>query len=94
MLISQSKFKTEKPSKYLMQMCKHFAHKAETTYTETEGTVNFPCGVAELSVKEDNLLFSVQALNDDDLTRSKAIIESHIVKFAFREKLESLEWSS
>lgn len=94
MLTSQSKFKTEKPTKYLVQMCKHFAHKTETTYTETEGKVIFSWGVAQLSIIDDDLLFTVQAENNEDLIRSKSIIESHIIKFAFREKLEGLEWST
>ena len=94
MFSSQSQFTTETPEKYLMQMCKHFAHKVETTYTNTEGFVDFPCGKAEFLVHENNLIFKVTADTDEDLNQSKSIIESHIVRFAFRENLEGLHWQT
>ncbi len=93
MLSSQSQFTTETPEKYLVQMCKHFAHKVETTYSNTEGKVDFPCGKAEFFVDENNLIFKVSAENSENLNKSKSIIESHIIIFAFREKLERLEWN-
>lgn len=92
MLSSQSQFTTETPEKYLVQMCKHFAHKVETSYSNTEGKVDFPCGKAEFLVDENNLIFKVSAENSVNLNKSKSIIESHIIRFAFREKLERLEW--
>ncbi|GAA6212015.1 DUF2218 domain-containing protein [Hyphomicrobiales bacterium 4NK60-0047b] len=92
MLSSQSQFTTETPEKYLVQMCKHFAHKVETTYSNTQGKVDFPCGKVEFLVDKNNLIFKVTAETNEDLNQSKSIIESHIIRFAFREKLEQLEW--
>lgn len=92
MLRSSSQFETEKPGKYLIQLCKHFAHKVEVSYTEESGKVNFPCGTAHLENKIDRLEFSVEAQSEKDLQICQAILENHIVRFAFRENLESLTW--
>ena len=92
MLTASSKFKTEKPSKYLMQLCKHFAHKVDVSYTEQQGEVTFPCGTALLQNKTDRLEFYVEAPTQEELSQCQSIIESHIVRFAFREKLEHLNW--
>jgi len=92
MLTASSQFKTEKPGKYLVQLCKHFAHKVDVSYTEQEGKVNFPGGMALLNNKEDCLEFYVEAATEEQLEICQSVIESHIVRFAFREKLESLNW--
>ncbi len=93
MFSSQSQFTTQTPEKYLMQMCKHFAHKVETNYSSTQGFVDFPCGSAEFLVSDNNLIFKVTADTNENLNQSKSIIESHIVRFAYRENLEKLDWN-
>lgn len=92
MLTATSQFETEKPSKYLMQLCKHFAHKVDVSYTEQQGEVFFPCGKALLQNKTDHLEFYVEAPTEDELKKCQSIIESHIVRFAYREELEKLNW--
>ncbi len=92
MLTASSQFKTEKPSKYLAQLCKHFADKVEVSYTEQKGEVTFPFGTALLHNKIDHLEFHVEAPTQEELSQCQSIIESHIVRFAFREKLEHLKW--
>ena len=94
MLSSSSQFETEKPGKYLMQLCKHFAHKVEVTYNEEIGEVNFPCGTARLQNKTNRLEFHVEAPSEEELKMCQSIIENHIVRFAFRENLEKLNWQT
>ena len=33
---------TENASKYLVQLCKHFAHKVDVDYDQTQARVEFP----------------------------------------------------
>jgi hypothetical protein len=41
----------------------------------------------------DNLLhFEIVADNDQLLDQMKYVVEAHIVRFAFREKLQKLDW--
>lgn len=91
-LKSSACFKTENGRKYLVQLCKHFAHKIEVSYDENHGDCQFPCGKGRLDADDNGLLMHVEAATTEDLERAQAIIETHLIRFAFREKLETLEW--
>ncbi|MGB3878021.1 DUF2218 domain-containing protein [Shinella zoogloeoides] len=78
--------------KYLVQLCKHFAHKIAVTYTESRGDCRFPRGEAVLEADESGLSMAVSAADEEGLAQTQAIIESHLLRFAFREKLEALDW--
>lgn len=92
MQIATASFETSQGSKYLQQLLKHFAHKIEVEYSETEGRAALPPGPAELRADETGLHMRVSADSDEGLARAKHIIEDHLVRFAFREKLEKLDW--
>jgi uncharacterized protein len=91
---ARSAFETERASRYIAQMCKHFAHKIETGHDETSGRAALPTGPALMEARDGALHFTVEAEDAAALERAKTIIESHIVRFAFREKLERLDWSA
>lgn len=93
MLTTTSTFTTQKASGYLQQMCKHFAHKVDVSFDHNQGHVEFPAGTAELTAKHHCLTFTVRARSHEGLERVKAVLENHIVRFAFRENLDMLEWS-
>ncbi|MCA2006090.1 hypothetical protein EPIB1_70 [Tritonibacter mobilis] len=93
MLTSESQFETAKASQYLQQLCKHFAHKVEASCDAHSGKVAFPCGTATFAASDDVLVMTVVAEDQAGLEQSKEIIESHLIRFAFRDKLERLDWS-
>lgn len=41
-MISTARLETANASKYLQQLCKHFAHKVEVRFDETEGHCALP----------------------------------------------------
>ncbi len=92
MLKATSQFETERASRYLVQMAKHFAHKVEVTWDDTHARAALPTGAAAMHAGDGVLRFEVAAENAAELERAKMIIEQHIVRFAFREKLERLDW--
>ncbi len=92
MLKATSQFETERASRYLVQMAKHFAHKVEVTWNETDARATLPTGAATMHAGDGRLRFEVEAETAAELERAKMIIEQHIVRFAFREKLERLDW--
>jgi hypothetical protein len=92
MLESVAYMKTESGPKYLVQLCKHFAHKITVSYSESHGDCQFVGGTAALDADGQGLRMAVNAADEDGLARIQAIIESHLVRFAFREKLEALDW--
>ncbi len=81
-------------SRYLQQVCKHFAHKIEVSYDQHHGECIFAMGTAVLDADNAGLTIVARAENDADLERTKTVIESHLVRFAFREELSPLGWSA
>lgn len=78
--------------KYLVQLCKHFAHKITVSYTETLGECQFVCGTARLEADAQGLRMAVTSVDDEGLVQTQSIIESHLVRFAFRETFDALDW--
>ncbi len=93
MLIATSSFETQNASRYIAQLCKHFAHKVEVDYSEMRGGAALPPGPAVMEARDGALHFDVRAETEEGLMRAKFIIEDHIKRFAFRENLSNLNWS-
>lgn len=91
MHVIHSEAKTESASKYLQQLCKHFAHKVPCEWTPQIGQVNFPFGLCQLQVENGTLTIVCSTSNEANLPRLQGVIDSHIKTFAWREKLQ-LEW--
>lgn len=92
MLKATSCFETERASRYLQAMCKHFAHKVPVSYDTANGRADMPFGLLNMRVAGDTLHLEVEALDDQLLDRMKHVVEAHLVRFAFREKLQKLDW--
>ena len=92
MFESAAYLKTESGQKYLVQLCKHFAHKITVSYTESHGDCQFVCGAAALDADAEGLRMAVISADEAGLAQTQSIIESHLVRFAFRENLEALDW--
>jgi hypothetical protein len=90
---SQGRFDTPNASRYLQQLCKHFAHKTEVDYDETRGTAKLPGGPATLSVTDEALIVTLESPDPEALKKAKHIIDSHLERFAFREDFKGMAWS-
>lgn len=84
-------FETQYARKYLQQMCKHFAHKADVTFTADEGKVQFSGGSATMRADDRALSISVVG---DDLEKLRFIIDKHLERFAFREEFQNMDWAT
>lgn len=93
-LTSVGRFKTQSASKYLQQLCKHFAHKVEVEYDVTRGAAALPPGPAKMAAKVDELVIEVTASDEEGLRTARGIIDSHLVRFAFREIFEQMNWDA
>ena len=82
-------FQTLHASKYLQQMCKHFAHKVDVTYSETRGDAVMPFGAASFDATADLLTVSLKVETDAQLEQARHVIDIHLKKFAFRENFET-----
>lgn len=80
---------TEHASRYLQQLCKHWSHKMTVHFDPAQGRVEFPSG-ATLAMKADAAALTLRLESDDaeGLPRLQTVVEDHIKRFAFREKLD------
>lgn len=78
---------TAHASRYLQQLCKHWAHKFETEFDPTQGRIALPLGEARLTARPDALLIDLTATDASNMTTFQQVVVSHIERFAFREEL-------
>ncbi|WP_068118941.1 DUF2218 domain-containing protein [Tropicimonas marinistellae] len=86
-------FRTANASKYLQQLCKHFAHKVEVCYEPEWGCVCFPFGRVEMKADDDCLSVSCKPETAEQADRVRGVIDSHLERFAFREAFTSMDWT-
>ena len=85
-------FPTPNGSKYLQQLCKHFAHKIEVQHDETSGTVHLPFAVAQLVADDSGLSVRFELAHLQDVERAQSVIDKHLARFAFREDFTNMDW--
>jgi hypothetical protein len=85
-------FQTVHGSKYLQQMCKHFAHKVAVTYDEEKGHATMPFGTVDFAATEKTLSVTLVVESEVQLEQARHVIDIHLQKFAFREKFETMFW--
>ncbi|MBO9628417.1 MAG: DUF2218 domain-containing protein [Shinella sp.] len=78
---------TEHASKYLQQLCKHFAHKLAVTFDEHAGSITFSIGECRLKTEDGALRIDLTAPNAEEMEQLKDVVIRHLVRFAFREEL-------
>lgn len=93
---------TASGSRYLQQLCKHWAHNLTVEFTAEHGTVAFPRDVRGADHPGDALVtFDAQAEALDvriDATSPaqrdglKGVVERHLDRFAFREAPLTFDW--
>lgn len=86
--------KTEHGSKYLQQLAKHFGHKIEVEFTETEGTLHFPFGPINMKADDGGLWIEVSGEDDATILRAKDVVDRHLARFAFREDFTNMPWAT
>ena len=91
-LNAQADVPTASASKYLQQLCKHFAHKLPAQYDEHAGTLEFPMGRATLKAENELLKIHVSAKDQDGLKSLEDVVARHLERFAFRETL-AIAWT-
>ena len=94
--------KTDKASRYLQQLCKHWEHNLKVEFTADHGTIVFPKdargadwpgdGLVTLDAKAEGLAIRVDASAEGQLEALKGAVERHVDRFAFREGALSYEW--
>ncbi len=84
---------TEHGSRYLQQLCKHFAHKVPATFDPAAGRIDFPIGEVALAADADGLTIRATPKDPAETEALRDVVARHLVRFAFRETL-AFDWRS
>lgn len=82
---------TESPSINLKKLCRHFGHKIEVEFDDTQGKIRFPFGTVTLAAQESLLQLQGSAATEEELERLEQVVADHLVRFANKETL-SIKW--
>ena len=90
-------------SRYLQQLCKHWAHNLQVDFTAERGTVTFPRdaryadwpgdGVVTMIAHPDTLECRIDASAEGQLDGLKGALARHLDRFAFREAPLTFDWA-
>jgi uncharacterized protein len=102
MIASTAKVPTKSASRYLQQVCKHWAHNLEVEFDAAQGTVRFPKdargaewpgdAIVTFTAQADGLVCRIDASAAGQLDGMKGAVARHLDRFAFREAPLSFEW--
>jgi hypothetical protein len=93
---------TKSGSRYLQQLCKHWAHNLAVEFTADHGTVTFPRdargadfpgdAVVTFDAAADALRVRVEATSAEQLAAISGAVARHLDRFAFREVPLPFHW--
>ncbi len=87
------KAETDRASRYLQQLCKHFAHKVTVRYDPESGRVAFPPGPCWMTATDGTLCVVCESETEEGLATMRGILDRHLERFAWREALV-LDWNA
>lgn len=93
MFRSEARVPTEKASRYIAQLCKHFAHKITVDYDAQQGRADFPFGVCRMQADTTSLVMQCEAPDPEALKRVESVVGVHLERFAWREK-PTVAWTT
>ncbi|MCP1170525.1 DUF2218 domain-containing protein [Limimaricola litoreus] len=91
-IFDEGRYRTPNASRYLQQLCKHFAHKVEVSYDSHSGRAAMPFGPVSLKATEEELIVALSVENGPALARARKVIDDHLARFAYREGFEQMAW--
>ncbi|CAO4195897.1 DUF2218 domain-containing protein [Methylorubrum extorquens] len=83
---------TPHASRYLQQLCKHWAHRFEIEFSPTDARIALPLGETRLSASAETLTIDLTAQDAASLPDLRDVVVRHIERFAFRETLR-FDWT-
>lgn len=81
------------PARLIHRLGKHFRHKIEAHWTETDGELTFSIGVCRLSAVGNELVLACQSDTEKELDELGRVVASHLIRFAGDEVVE-VHWQA
>lgn len=76
------------PGRLINRLGKHFRHKIEAEWTETDGVLTFSIGVCRLRAAGNELALACQSDTDSELEELGQVVASHLIRFSGNEVAE------
>ncbi|MBZ9703783.1 MULTISPECIES: DUF2218 domain-containing protein [unclassified Mesorhizobium] len=91
MTISHADVTTAHASRYLQQLCKHWAHKFPVEFDPNHGAIDLSLGRTIMDADGAALHITVSSDDPGSIERLESVVADHIKRFAFREEL-TFDW--
>ena len=91
MYAANARVSSVKARQYLVQLCKHFSHKAPATFDDNGGRIELQPGLCLLAATANELIVTCEAETVAQLDLVKRIVADHIVRFGWRDTIE-ISW--
>ncbi len=92
MFVTTARFATPHGSKYLQQLCKHFAHKVEVSFDDSAGRAKLPTGQVDLAADPEGLSVTLRAEGIREMIEARYVVDKHLATFAHREGFTGFQW--
>jgi hypothetical protein len=79
------------PGRLINRLCKHFRHKIEVEWNETEGILTFTIGQCRLKAADGELRMACESSDDEQLEQLGEVVASHLIRFA-GEDVSDVQW--
>ena len=86
-------FPTARAAALTGTMAKHFGHKIPVTHDDRQAVLSFEMGQARIEAQDASLHLTLEAPDAAALERLRAVIESHLMRFAHREEPAPPAWT-
>jgi hypothetical protein len=90
---SHARLSTDKASRYMTQLAKHWSHKFVVVFDETSARIPLPLGDCRMLADADGLNITVDATSHEGLAKLEDVVAEHLLRFAFRENVGKLGWT-
>jgi len=90
----QATIPTQSASRYLQQLCKHWGHKFEVSFTPEQGTIALPFGPVALQATPDLLTVTLSPTPEADPAKMQQVVADHLNRFAHREGELTFHWQA
>jgi hypothetical protein len=91
-IIANATVATEKGSRYMQQLCKHWSHKFPVDFDAKTGRVEMPNCLLVMTAHPERLNVSLDVAEGVDVARLKVVVAEHLDRFAFREAPLPFVW--
>jgi len=91
--IANATVATEKGSRYMQQLCKHWSHKFPVEFDTEKGRVEMPNCLLVMTAHPEGLDVALDVAEGGDVERLKVVVAEHLDRFAFREAPLPFVWA-